>query len=202
MEAFNETKNTLIFLFAVDPNRLEIFAQAVPQNAFDDIVVVMDERRRRAAFALLSDVEPEVVQEQHVTPQILLVHPVAGRTNNEAARHAGVVGLDDLAQASPLLVRGDLPGNAGVIDGGHVNQETPRQGDVRGDTRALLAEGFLGNLDQHLLSPGQQVADFRTVIPAIPRFTGGFVHLRRGTFSALSPAPPATSAAAFESRRA
>src|SRR5438128_4621643 len=38
------------------------------------------------------------------------------------------------------------------MDRGHVDQEAARQGDVAGDTRALLAERLLGDLDDDILT--------------------------------------------------
>src|SRR5215472_11806668 len=42
---------------------------------------------------------------------------------------------------------------------GHINQEAPWQGNVTGDARALLAERFLGNLDNDFLAGFQHFRD-------------------------------------------
>ncbi len=39
-----------------------------------------------------------------------------------------------------------------MIDRRHIDQEAPRQSDVAGDARTLLAERFLGDLDDHVLA--------------------------------------------------
>ena len=97
LESFNESQNELVLLFAINPDRFEIFPQTIPQDSFHDIIVVMDQRRRWVALAFFADVEPEVVEEEHVSTQVLFGHPVAGRTDNEAAGHARIVGVYDLA---------------------------------------------------------------------------------------------------------
>ena len=66
---------------------------------------------------------------------------------------------DDALQALPLFLGRDLARHSRVIHGRHVNQETSGQGDVAGDARALLADRFLGNLNQNLLAFFQQIAD-------------------------------------------
>ncbi len=38
------------------------------------------------------------------------------------------------------------------MDGRHVDQEAAGQSDVAGDARALLAKGFLSDLDDHVLA--------------------------------------------------
>src|SRR5260370_9883749 len=42
---------------------------------------------------------------------------------------------------------------------GHVNKETARQSDVAGDAGTLFAEGFLGDLDDDILSSLQHFGD-------------------------------------------
>ncbi len=64
----------------------------------------------------------------------------AARFANQAAESRAIVGAGDFAR------------NADVIDGRHVNQETARESDVTGDARALLAERFLGDLDDDFLT--------------------------------------------------
>jgi len=55
-------------------------------------------------------------------------------------------------QALALLVSADLARDANVFDGRHIDDVAAWQGDVRGDARAFLADGFFGNLDDDLLS--------------------------------------------------
>ena len=67
--------------------------------------------------------------------------------------------LDDVAQPAPLLVGGDAPRDADVIDRRHEHQVTAGQRDVAGRPRALGADRLLGHLDDDLLALFQQVLD-------------------------------------------
>ena len=64
-------------------------------------------------------------------------------------------------QALAFFLGRNLPRDARVIHGRHVDQETSRQRDVARDACALLANGFLGDLDQNLLPFLEKVGDQR-----------------------------------------
>src|SRR5205814_6128090 len=49
--------------------------------------------------------------------------------------------------------------DAGMVHGRHVDEKASGQRDVTGDARALLADRFLGDLNQDFLSFFQQIAD-------------------------------------------
>ena len=67
----------------------------------------------------------------------------------------------DALQPLPLFVGCDLARNSGMVHGRHVDQKPPRQRDVAGNARALLADRLLGNLHQNFLAFLQQIADLR-----------------------------------------
>ena len=46
-----------------------------------------------------------------------------------------------------------------MVDGRHVHQKTSRERDVAGYAGTLLADGFLGNLHQDLLSFLEQIGN-------------------------------------------
>jgi hypothetical protein len=64
-----------------------------------------------------------------------------------------------MTQARTLFSGCDLPRNAGVVERRHVHEEATRESDVAGDARALLAEGFLSDLDDDLLALLEHVRD-------------------------------------------
>ena len=67
--------------------------------------------------------------------------------------------VHQMPQARAFFRRSDFARDAGVIQRRHVNQETPRQRDVAGDARALLAQRLLGDLDDDFLALLQHVRD-------------------------------------------
>ena len=67
--------------------------------------------------------------------------------------------MKNLLEAAAFGVGLDLAGDAGVVDGGHEDQEAAGQGDVRGDACALLGDGLLGDLAEDLLTGLEQVRD-------------------------------------------
>src|SRR5258708_8115660 len=89
---------------------------------------------------------------------------------------------------------------------GHVNKETARQSDVAGDAGTLFAEGFLGDLDDDILSSLQHFGDelraTRGTRPASLRTTvrpwAAGASSETGTTAGTSPAvgPTATALAA------
>ena len=161
LEALHEAQDALVDLFVVHPDGLEAVGQLVAQNALHDIQIVVQQERRGFLFGLLADVEPEVVQEAHVGRDFFLGVAFAGGADDEAAGHAGMVGLEDALQAQALFVAGDLARDAHVLHRRHVDHVAAGQGDVRRDARALLAERLLGDLDDDLLALFQQFGDRR-----------------------------------------
>src|ERR1700728_4132129 len=65
----------------------------------------------------------------------------------------------DALEALALFVRGDFAADADMRNGGHEDQEAAGQRDVRGDSRAFLGDGLLGNLDKDFLAGLEQVRD-------------------------------------------
>ena len=111
------------------------------------------QRKRSGTFLrLLTDVQPEVIEEAHVGGDLVLGAAFAGRPNNEPTRSAGAVGLQDSLEPQALFVAGDLSRYAQMLDARHEYDVAARQGDMRGDTGAFLTQRLLGNLDDDLLA--------------------------------------------------
>ena len=114
---------------------------------------------RPAALLVLADhLVPDLDQEADVALQLGLGHVLRHGADDEAgARRAEAV--DGLPEAPPLLLVGDPPADAHVVDGGHEDQVPAGDADVRGEAGALGADGVLGDLDHHLLADLQEVLD-------------------------------------------
>ena len=85
--------------------------------------------------------------------------PVGGGADDEAAGGLALFAEQNLLQAAAFAVGLDLARDAGVVDRRHEDQEAAGESDVRGDARALLGDGLLGDLDQNLLAGLEQIAD-------------------------------------------
>ena len=159
LEALHEAEHALVELFVIDPDGLERRRELVAQNALHQIEIVVQQNGRGLLLGLLAHVEPEVVEEVHVALQFFFGLAFAGGAADEAAGNALAMGLQDLLEALALFVGRDLAGDADVVDRRHVDDEAAGQRDVRSDARALLAEGFLGDLDDDLLAFFEKVGD-------------------------------------------
>jgi hypothetical protein len=100
----------------------------------------------------LLDFIPGLAEEVDVGADFV-VGGFACRGSNDEAAGIGVAGFADQAAEARAIFRGDnLARNAGVMNRWHVDEETARQGDVAGDACAFFAEGFLGDLDDYVLT--------------------------------------------------
>ena len=59
---------------------------------------------------------------------------------------------DKTAETRTIFRAGDFARDADVVNRRHVDKEAARQSHVAGNARALLAEGFLGDLDDDFLT--------------------------------------------------
>ncbi len=107
----------------------------------------------------LLDLAPQVKQEAQVGAELVFRCAFGGGADDESAGGFAALVDENALEALALLVRGDFAADADVGDGGHEDQEAAGEGDVRSDARALLGDGFLGDLDQNLLAGLEQVAD-------------------------------------------
>ena len=90
----------------------------------------------------------------------LLFRSAVRRGAHDESAGEGAFGFGDhMAQARTFLGRVDAPRDADVIDRGHVDQKTARQGHVAGDARALFAQRLLGDLHDDFLAGLQHFGD-------------------------------------------
>jgi hypothetical protein len=93
-----------------------------------------------------------VDEEAEVGAEIFFRSALGGGAHDESAGGFAALVDENPLEALALLVGGDFAADADVRDGGHEDQEAAGQGDVRGDARALLGDGLLGDLNQNLLA--------------------------------------------------
>src|ERR1019366_891778 len=131
----------------------------VAQDAFDEVEVVIDQGGRLGRGRARLDVGPEVEEEAEVAAQLLFAGALGGGAHDEAAGSLAFFAEQDFLQAAAFGVGLDFARDAGVVDRGHEDQEAAGECDVRGNARALLGDGLLGDLDQNLLPGLEQIAD-------------------------------------------
>src|SRR4029077_16600648 len=151
LEAAHKFDPFAVFLFAINPDRREIIADVVAQNALDQIQVAMQKRRRLALLAALLDFVPGSAQELDVRANFAVRGSPRRGSYDEAAGIRAARFADQPAQARAIIRRSDFARHANVVDRRHVHQEASRQSDVAGDTRAFFAQRFLGDLHDHVL---------------------------------------------------
>src|SRR5882724_8699241 len=145
------------------------------------------------SFALLAaflDFVPGGAEKFDIGANLIVGGAACGGTHDEAAG-IGASGFANETTKPRAIFRGDdFARDAGVMDGGHIDQEAARQRDVAGDARALFAERLLGDLDDDILAGLQHFGNkLRTA-----RGTG--------TTTLIATVMPRATRAAFETRSA
>src|SRR5262249_3198297 len=152
LEAADKLENLAVLLFAVDPDGGEIVADVVAKDAFDEIQVAVQDRRRFALVVLFLNFIPGLAEKLDVGADFVVRCTACGRSNDEAAGESATRFADQAAEARAVFRAGNFARDANVVDGRHVNEEAARQSDVAGDARALLTERLLRNLHDDFLA--------------------------------------------------
>src|SRR5262245_19519679 len=159
LEAADEFADLAVLLLVVNPDRGEVVADVIAEDAFDEIEVVVKNSGRLALVILFLDVGPGLAEEFDVGADFLVGGGACGGPNDEAARIAAARFADDAAKARTVFGAGDLARYADMVNRRHVHQEAAGKRDVAGNARALLAERLLGDLHDNFLAGLQHFAD-------------------------------------------
>jgi len=108
---------------------------------------------------LLRNVRPQVIQELHVPGDFFFAAALCGGAGDESAHRTGTLALQNAFQPEAFFIAGDFARDAHVFERGHVDHEASRQGDMRGDARALLTQRLLSDLYDDFLAFLQKVCD-------------------------------------------
>src|SRR6185437_10744942 len=102
---------------------------------------------------------PALAEEFDVGANFVVGGAAGGGSNDEASGIA-VAGFAHEAAETRAIFRGnDFARDAGVLDRGHVDQETAWKSDMAGDASALFAERLLGDLYYNVLTGLQHFGD-------------------------------------------
>ena len=132
----------------------------IAQYAYRERQVLVYEFSRPRRRRLFAQHGPELLQEQHVGAQ-----RVGTRTLRRGAHDVatGLIGLQEqargFAQALPFGLIFDARGNADAASLGHVDEIPRRNGDERGEPRALGPQRILEHLHQDFATLGHQFLD-------------------------------------------
>ena len=161
LEPLREANDALVFLLGVHPDLREVGIHLVAQHALHQVEVVINQRRRFAVLGAVLDLGPQVLEEANVGAKLVFLDVGRRRAHDKTAQPVLALAGDDALQPLALFFGVDLARHAHVIDGRHVHQEPSRKRNVTGDARSLLGDGFLGDLNQDLLTFLQQVGNER-----------------------------------------
>ena len=139
----------------------EVGRNLVAQDTLDHIEIVINERRRLAAFRTALDLVPKSLEEADVGPKLVFGCALGGGAYDEASMAIFTLAHHDALQAEPLIFGGNFARDTGVVHGRHVDQESSRQRNVAGDARTLLTYGFLRNLHQDFLAFLEKIGNER-----------------------------------------
>ena len=134
---------------------------------------VKDGRRAHAVFGNLNIV-PNAGEILDIRFQVGLAHIAPGGADDEA-EILRAQPVHRFAQPLALAAFADAPRNADALRPRREHQVPPGNGDVRGDARALAADGLFGDLHHDLLPLFQQALNGGGVAPAAPPGTGAIV---------------------------
>ncbi len=138
-----------------------VVGEQVAQQLGDEALLLEQHRRGPARLHLLPDLGPDLVKVGQVADDVFLRAAAGGGPDDDATGKAVLLAelADDAAETPALFSRINLPRHADVIDRRHEDEEASGHGDVRGQARALGAEGLLDDLDEDVLAFFQQVFD-------------------------------------------
>src|SRR5436190_2047118 len=172
----------------VDEEQVDVVRQQVAYDAPRQARLALQQRRRSTRRLLPLDLLPQ--------PEEVLDLPFAARfgqvVRDSADDPATRVGRDELrdhlAQLSALIAGFDLARDADLRGERHVDQESAGERDLRGDARALGADGFFDDLDELGLTALQLVGDVGRL--ATPGATAPIRNHLRAALPFASPIPP------------
>ena len=204
-DPLDQRDHPAVFQLVVDPDRGVVVGEQVAQQLDDEALLLEQDGRRPAAFHLLADLGPDLVEVGEVAEDVFLGPAGSGGADDHAAGEAVLLAelADDAAEPGALVARLDLARDADVIHRRHEDQEAARHGGMRGQPRALGAERFLDDLDEDLLPFLEQVLDLRLrpVAVALARRGRGvrrrWPGRRRPPAASAAPAPGTARASAL-----
>ncbi len=159
-ELVHEVQGALELALVVEADRPHVARQEVAQQPLHERGLPVEEGGGRLPGGQGPRLVPGLREVAPVSQEVVAVAALARGAGNEAPAPALLPNLlEDGLEAPPLLVFGDLPRDAHVLDRGHEHDVAAGQGDVGGDARPLGAERLLQHLHDHVLPFAQAILD-------------------------------------------
>jgi len=152
-------------LGAVHDHLADVLGEVVADDAGDGVALLVDHGGGFGALGPLADRVPEAQQVVHVALDVGLAAARPGRAGDHADVLRDVQGAQDLAQAVAFALVGDAARDAPSGQAGHEHQVATGQAQVGGEAGPLIADAFLGDLDEYLLAVSQELADVAAPFP-------------------------------------
>ena len=156
----HEVAGLAIAGLALHLDAVDVLVEHVPQGALDEVLLLIDQRRRDGLERLLADAFPQAQQIFVVALDLGLGPGGAGGAHDQAHALRHFQGLDRGLQALAVGGHGDLAADPAAPGGvGHQHAVAAGQGQVGGQRRALVAALFLDDLHQHDLAALDDLLD-------------------------------------------
>ncbi len=163
-----ERDQPLALLRGVDLDHRGALAGDVAQYPLRQAQLLVEQRRRRLAAAVLEDLAPAPAQVVDVGGELGLVRVFRRGPDDEAATLVGRhQALQPRLELHALALALDALRNADVRILRQVDQQAPGDADLRRQPRALGAQRILDHLHQQRLALEQQLLDRRRVARAL-----------------------------------
>src|SRR5207248_10014368 len=109
-DPLHELEHATVLDLVVDENGLVVLGEQIPQQAADDALLAIEDRRRTRRFVALAHLGPDLVERLEVADDVFLGPPARRRADDHAAGEAVRLAklADDAAQPAPLFSRLDL----------------------------------------------------------------------------------------------
>ena len=170
----------------VDPDRVDLRGEDIPDRPDDHVRFLIDRRRCAGLLDAAEDDLPEPQEIGEVAGQLALGPLEPGGPDDEAQSLGGIELEHDLAELAALALVDDLPRDADAIEAGHQHEVAARDADVGREGRALGADALLDDLDEDLVAAAEDLLDRGLERPASA--TGPAA--AAGLLAGLVPGPP------------
>ncbi len=145
----------------IDPDGVDVAGEGVADGPRDHVAFLVDLGGRFQLANAAHHHLPQPRQVGQIALQFLLVSIDAGGADDEAEARRRLQLVEDLAQAAARVFVCDLARHADAVEPGHQHEVAAGDADVGAQRRALGADAFLDDLNEHFLAALEDVLNER-----------------------------------------